>query len=296
MVEKNKIIVSFFDNYKSPDPSGVVDLQQHLFCSAWKEDISAIRFETDSAKRREIKIMLPAITPSGVFSTRCNDGIIQRSGLICIDIDSKQNPCLNDWEALKSSVAQLPGLWYAGLSASGRGIFALFKVKYPLQHNEHFSAIDMDMKSLGIVIDQSGKDICRLRGVSFDEHPFFNPDTASYNKLITKAQTAGTQRGCSGDIEQAAINVGKLVTHIEHSGANIADSYPDWFAIGRSLASQFGEFGREWYHIISRQSSKYKTSECDRQYTNCLRCCSKTSISTFFHICKQFGITLNNST
>ena len=95
--------------------------------------------------------------------------------------------------------------------------------------------------------------------------------------------------------EQTAHNVRKLVEKIQNSGTDITDYYKDWFSIGCSLASEFGESGRNWYHIISEQSPKYKPDECNRQYDKCLRCCSRTSIRTFFYFCKQFGILLEQN-
>jgi len=316
MEAENTEKVSRFKNYRAKK-SVEVDLPEHLMSSQWKEHVEAIRREPDKAKRDRMKRALPAITPSGIFRRHCSSGIISYSGFICIDIDGKDNPCINDWEALKTSISHLPGLWYAGLSVSGNGIFVLFRVKYPERHKEHFAAISADMKNYGIIIDESGKDICRLRGVSYDEHPIFNPDAAKYEKLIVNSnpinvnineespiireecteivsqittQTA-TQTTAMSATERNARNVRKLVERIERTGADITDDYHDWFAIGRALASEFGEYGRNWYHIVSEQSPKYKPHECDKQYNACLRCCSRTTIRTFFRVCQRFGIT-----
>ena len=314
MAEEKKIKVSFFESYKTKKSSKEVDLQTHLLTSHWEEQVNAIRREPDKEKRDEMKMMLPAITPSGIFKRRCSSGIISYSGLICIDIDSKQNPCINDWEALKSTITHLPGLWYAGLSASGNGLFVLFRVKYPERHKEHFAALSMDMRNLGIVIDESGKDICRLRGVSFDENPVLKPEAIPREIKTPKTPNGDNVKeahvGACGRTrpnlnnlnnlmaeprEQTARNARKLVEKIQNSGTDITDYYKDWFSIGCSLASEFGESGRNWYHIISSQSLKYKQDECDRQYDKCLRCCSRTSIRTFFYFCKQFGILLEQN-
>ena len=315
MIIEENIKVSFFKNYFAKRCRRV-DLKSHLLSTEWKNDVIAIRREPDKRKRDKMKMILPAITPSGIFKRHNSSGIVKYSGFICMDIDAKDNPSINNWEALKSTISNLPGLWYCGLSASGNGLFALFRVKYPERHKEHFTALSMDLRNHGIIIDESGKDICRLRGVSFDENPIFNPDVAMYEKLIkisevckiiheqstiiTEQSTIITevcdiplQVNLEKNDERTARNVQKLVEKIQSTGTDITDYYPNWFFIGCSIASEFGEFGRNWYHIVSAQSLKYKPDECNRQYNKCLRC-SKISISTFFHFCKQFGITLNS--
>ena len=74
----------------------------------------------------------------------------------------------------------------------------------------------------------------------------------------------------------------------------MADSYRDWFRVGRALASEFGEGGREYFHRVSRNSEKYRREECDRQYDACLRCGTRYTISTFFYLCKEHGLTLKS--
>ena len=295
--------VSLFSGYSNSKPKGVVSLSDFLLQPSYKKEVEEIRRCTDKTKRRELKSKLPAITPSGIFSKRCNDGLIRHSGFICIDIDSSHNPCISDWEALKSTICDFPGLWYAGLSVGGKGLFLVIMIKYPEKHLEHFFAIAGDLLERGINVDAACKDIARLRGASYDPHPLFNPSAAPYEKLVTP-NTTSTHRAHSGytlgnskppssfdDSDRTACRVTRLVEAIERSGANIAEYYSEWYAIGRALASEFEEAGRSWFHIISRQSQKYDPAECDKQYTRCLGSCSKTSISTLFYYCKINGIT-----
>ena len=85
--------------------------------------------------------------------------------------------------------------------------------------------------------------------------------------------------------------VNKLVAEINIKAVNMAETYSDWFSIGQSIANEFGEYGRSYFHIISRQSKKYDLNECDFQYNKCLENCSRKSIKTFFWYCKQYGLT-----
>ena len=295
MKEEKKIKVSLFENYQSAKPIGEVDLLEHVLSSRWKTQVEAIRRESDKEKRGQMKMSLPSVTTSGTFKKRCVSGLIQHSGVICIDIDAKENPHAKDWDNIKTTISHLPGLWYAGFSASGNGLFALFRLKYPEKHKEHFSALTMDLKRLGITVDQSGSDVCRLRGVSYDEQPFYNPSAFTYDKYrtITHNPTSIIATSPATSIQNpdtTSRRVNIIVAKIEASGIDITNDYNDWFAIGRSLAAEFGEYGRTWFHLISRQYGNYNHQQCGIQYSRCLKTCSRTSIATFFGICKKYGL------
>ena len=286
-----KILVSVFENFFNPVPIGEVPIDDWLFDSRFRAQVKEIRIEPDKLKRRELKSKLPSITPSGTFSKRCNSGLIQHSGFICMDVDQKDNPKITNWEALKGTITDLDGLYYSGLSASGKGLFLVIKVAYPEKHTEHFIALAADLKNRGVNPDASCGDVTRLRGASFDPQPYYNPSVSPYKKLLTPEirSVASTELQ---NPSRTAYRVRNLVEQIERTGVNIADYYPSWYAIGRALGAEFGEHGREWFHTISRQSPKYERKQCNIQYDNCLRTCSKTSIATFFGLCKEFGVTL----
>ena len=289
--DARKIKVSYFRNYTEAEPSGVVSLADFLLQPLYREKIEKIRRCSDKRRRRDMKRKLPAITPAGVFSRRCNDGLIRPSGMVGVDVDGEDNPHIDNWEAVKQTISDFSGLWYAGLSASGNGLFLLFKVKHPEQYGRNFDALTQELSRRGIQVDTACRDIARLRGASYDPAPFFNPDAKLYD-CRPAPKPASICRSCQveafcGDTEE---RVGRLVCRIERYGINMADAYPDWYALGRSLAAAFGEAGRGWFHVVSAQSPKYNPRECDIQYNGCLRTCSRTSISTFFWYCKQYGL------
>lgn len=289
-----EISVSLFAGYENSKPIGTVSLSDFLLLPTYKEEVEKVRACTDEAQRRKLKSKLPAITPSGIFAHRCNKGLIWYSGIICIDIDGKDNPSITDWEAVKASVSDIPGLYYAGLSVGGNGLFMLFKVEKLGKHREHLAALMQDLQGRGLVPDVNCTDVSRLRGASYDPNPVFRWDTLPYSKLLPIMPTPAPHFQSveiNGDF--TAFRVRRLIEIIEHTGANIADHYRDWYAVGRSLASEFGESGRAWYHIVSSKSAKYKPKECDKQYSRCLRTCSQTSIKTFFYICMCNGILAN---
>ena len=88
--------------------------------------LEKIRAISDKNERDDMKrALLPAASISATFTTR--DGNIQLekriknyTGIISLDIDNVPNV-----EYEKKRVAELPWVWYCGLSSSGRGFFAL---------------------------------------------------------------------------------------------------------------------------------------------------------------------------
>ena len=295
MVEEREApIGSLFSGYEKSEPIGASLLSDFFLQSTYKEEIEELRKCTDKACRRELKSKLPAITPSGIFTIRRNDALIKHSGFICIDIDGDQNPHITDWEALKSSLYDLTGLYYAGLSASGNGVFLIVKIKHPERHTEHFYSLARDLNEKGVVVDMACKDVARLRGASYDPAPFYSPEVAFYEGLVAPpTKVPEIARKPPKNDEFTARRVYRLVEEIERTGTDITDNYKVWFPIGQSLAAEYGEYGRDWFHTISSQSTKYNFRECDIQYTNCLTACSFITINTLFHYCGKKGIMAN---
>ena len=77
------------------------------------------------------------------------------------------------------------------------------------------------------------------------------------------------------------------IQHIDLSD----DDYSRYRAIGFALSDQFGEGGRDYFHIVCQAGSKYKQRDCDKHYTNfCKATGHGITIATFYHYCKEKGI------
>lgn len=128
--ERPSIWVSLFKNFTDSHPIGEVDVLHWLLepSSEMLNALDFIRKTDDKEARNFIKARLPAITPSGLFSVRKKEGLIAHSGLICLDIDAKENPAIEDWNVLKQNLPVSEHILYAGLSASGRGLFCLVPI------------------------------------------------------------------------------------------------------------------------------------------------------------------------
>ena len=112
-------------------------------------------------------------------------GLIAHSGLICIDIDEKDNPDVAEFDRLNELIRIIPYVVYCGHSIGGKGYFVIIPIASPEKHKEHFEALRQDFARCGITIDKSGKDVTRLRIYSYDNTAYINPSAATYERTAT---------------------------------------------------------------------------------------------------------------
>lgn len=264
-----------------------------LFCKEYKDDILRLRAVFDKEKRNALKRSLPQATISGVFSpTRAKNNHSQHSGLICVDIDAKDNPDILDWETLKQDLSVLPQIAYCALSVSGKGLFLVIPLRYPEKHLQQFRQLQIDFRKMGIMIDSACSDITRLRCLSYDEHPIINENATLYEGVYVEKPKHKSFPTCFiYEGENTSAEVAVYCRKIQQCGIDITASYDDWLKVGCALAT-LGESGRSLFHICSRQNAKYNATKTDKMFTDLLRRnYQQVNIGTFFWMCKQYGIT-----
>lgn len=264
-----------------------------LFCKEYKDDILRLRAVFDKEKRNALKRSLPQATISGVFSpTRAKNNLSQHSGLICVDIDAKDNPDILDWETLKQDLSVLPQIAYCALSVSGKGLFLVIPLRYPEKHLKQFRQLQIDFRKMGIMIDSACSDITRLRCLSYDEHPIINENATLYEGVYVEKPKHKSFPTCFiYESENTSAEVAVCCRKIQQCGIDITASYDDWLKVGCALAT-LGESGRSLFHICSRQNAKYNAAKTDKMFTDLLRRnYQQVNIGTFFWMCKQHGIT-----
>ena len=287
--------ISLFKNLKNSNP--VLDIPitgfyEDVINGEYKIEVEAIRSTTDPVKRKILKTALAAVTISGTFKERKIEASIKHSERICIDIDSKQNPFIENWADLRTTLGSWKEVEFSALSASGQGAFVVIVISTPENHLEHFKALERSFKKLGIIIDSSCKDIPRLRYMSYDSDAIHNVNVTPFQLQYREPEYHYEPDKNS---IQTGEDIGLLVKRIVKDGIDITDSYVDWFAIGCALANEFGEHGRYHFHRLSQLNSGYKPSECDRQFDKCLRHNSGYTRATFYWIAKNHGITINRN-
>jgi phosphotransferase system IIB component len=180
---------SMFTTAKATEPE-VVNLLYWLHSDKYLLQQLRVRSCMSEDEQKAEKLLMPCITPSGLFSKRGKNYLQKHTGLIAIDIDLKDNLHLSNFAKLKSELCKIQNVAYCGLSVSGKGYWMLIPITYPDQHEEHFKFIESYFKSKSLVIDSACKDIARLRFYSYDTEAYFNhaaiPLQAIYSQVINK--------------------------------------------------------------------------------------------------------------
>ena len=147
--------------------------------------IAELRSCNNAERKRQIKMSLPQATISGVFSpTRSAEHLVRHSGLICVDIDRKDNEHIENFDMLIEDVlSRIEEVAYAEHSVSGKGYFVIIPLRYPLLHKAQFEQLVRVFSDMGIYIDKACGDVCRLRCQSYDEHPFINLDAKPFSGI-----------------------------------------------------------------------------------------------------------------
>lgn len=322
--------VSLFKNFKDVRPIGQIDILHWLLNppSGLLQALDFIRNADDKEKRNALKALLPAVTPSGTFEVRRADALIAHSGLICLDIDAGDNPSIDDWNALKLRLPLSEHILYAGLSASGRGLFCLVPVSDGKRHLQHFFALERDFLEAGIVVDPSCKDVSRLRGFSHDPSAFVNLDARPYENVadmsVTGHRTASerplahspnpkTERLREAEESTPAqrllqpTDLSRIATvleppkaakqrfldlleRIETKQIDITSSYGDWFTVGCVVATLFGADGISLFHRISVFYPRYDYDECKDQFHDILKRGYRSSFDKIVLIVERYGL------
>ena len=287
--------VSLYAQY-SATTNEVVTLGEFLFNDGMRQRVEEVRRTTDEGTRKKMKSQLPCATISGIFNgSHAAKNLIEHSGLICIDIDQKENPHINDWEYLKEQISTIKYVAFAGLSVSGKGVFVIIPIP-PCKaetHAKYYASLETAFAKCGVVTDQNCKDVCRLRGASYDPHAYFNPNAELFTKLPPKPQPKPTARTVCNFTSKPRDTIGKVewcVGQIVQKHIDLTTNYDDWYKLGFALAS-LGEQGRQLYHSVSQFYNGYNERETDAKFTHLLRSHNGAiGIGSFFEVCKRWGI------
>lgn len=315
--------VSFYAKITSTKPKSAQKLLDLLTRAGFKDAVMNVReikrTEGEQAYK-EAKQNLPTYTVSGLFSGASAETLKQHSGLICIDIDKKDNPDLSNFDQMKELIKGVPYVAYCGHSVGGDGYFAIIPISNPKCHKGHFLSLERAFARCGIKIDTSCKDVSRKRFVSYDDEPYINLGAVTYDRLCdphagrmdrvkASAEAEASSRSWEShnaasamnnhpqknkygarDREQLTKDVLNTIADIELFGTDITGHYEQWFKIGCAFANTFGEEGRQMFHRVSQFGSTYDPEDTDRKYNDCLKSNGSIDIGTFFYYAKQYGV------
>jgi hypothetical protein len=124
---------------KNTTPTKTVDLKT-LFAifesSRLKELTESIREATDEETRNQLKLMLPYITPHGVFSKRENKGITHyNKNFLALDFDKLPT---EEVRKVKELLRRAGCCYYIGTSSRGHGVKALIHMPHEFTPGNHY--------------------------------------------------------------------------------------------------------------------------------------------------------------
>lgn len=237
-----------------------------------------------------VKQKIPAVVISGIFKDSVtNANLHEHSNYICVDID---NIPLEDMSLIKQKLKQDSYVESFFVSCGGNGLAVIIKIDGS-KHLESFLGLeDYFFKEYSATIDKSCKNVSRLRFYSYDTDIYINKKSKVFKKYIkplyNKKEVVNTiLTGSEFD---------ELMSKVIRQGKNLAEDYDTYLKIGFAFADEFGENGRQYFHAVASQSTKYSSTKCDRQYTHCLSAHGnkKIKIGTFYFFCKLAGLEIKN--
>ena len=286
--------ISLFRNLSDKSPQDITLSEFLQLGKQYLNTIDQVRLCTEKTDRERIKrSLLPAATISAVLSTRessqpLEKRIICYNPLLVLDFDN-----LPDIEEAKRILATLPYVYYAGLSVSGRGLFAIIPIAAEdhTQHKTYFHALEKEMQTLGLTIDKACKDVTRLRVVSYDTDPYINPDCTTYTLPQPSEPQEPIDELPQDQEPEEDLTALKLEEHLQiwEEKQHPLDDYDQWITVGMAL-SRLGEPGREPFHRVSRYSDKYTPEATDKAFDGFLRSTKHITLGSFFYICHINGI------
>ena len=134
------------------------------------------------------------------------------------------------------------------MSVSGKGVFAIAYLANEdyTKHLAYFKAVEKDMKMRGLTMDPATKDVTRLRILSYDDHPYLNPNCSPFVLEVEDCDCTEDKSEEESTEESPRLNekeeiVEKYVEEWEKKKIALED-YNDWIAFGMSLSS-LGDVG-----------------------------------------------------
>lgn len=226
---------------------------------------------------RELKRQLPSFTTCGTFTTeRKADKVIHFNNMCTIDLDD-----LEDAEKAKADIKQLPFVLYCAKSVGGKGLFCLIRVDGSKDdYLKHWYALKDEFQRLGYPIDESCKDISRLRFISHDENPYINYHASIYTaKKEIQTTTPHTISFPQGNETHTLTPRERkifdaIIEDVQTNHLQLSKNHEDTLYIARVLNSLMGEDGRQYLHIIRKQRSGYDAIKTDNLYDSTLANCT----------------------
>lgn len=272
-----------------------VSLEEFLSMGNGYGDIIArIRMTENKDDRSRLKLRkLPCATVSATFTSRSREVPLEErlehyNSLRVLDFDG-----LADVEDAKKRLTGLPYIFYAGLSVSGKGLFAIIPIDTDdyRMHKVFFEALQEELLKQGLVVDKACSDVTRLRVLSYDPAPYVNEECQVFVLPENEVIDVADEDEPEAMIEPETDTAGQVARYVDvWEKEEIAlDDYDDWRSMCMALSS-LGEKAWAYVDRISKFSARYNREENRRKFQEFVRTTRSIGLGTFFYKCHSYGV------
>lgn len=227
-----------------------------------KQTISLQEILSNSGSKTEafkaLKNKLPMVTFAGEFSKRNRSSLTKYSELIVIDIDDLSE---NQIHEFKDQITSFKDVVLLFISPSGKGLKVVHKLKVDNDiqlvdfHRSAFEALKVRYKqTLGIEIDQSGKDLPRACFLCFDVDVYFNKEAEFFHfeplqesleiesiKLGDESSIVDVKNEDGESIRTKLFILGHIYEYLKKHKISITTNYDQWMKVGFALRKELGD-------------------------------------------------------
>lgn len=282
---------SLYDNIKSKNPKTISTeyYVEAITEGFFQDEVLAARAEFQkngkSKKYTFIKNQCKMITGSAVMNAGKKDegNINYLNGFLVVDIDDEINE--HQINALRND--KYTHIMHNSISGVNYCVF--IKIDKTKDFKGIFDSVcEYYYQNLNINIDVSCSNKNRLRFLSYDPDLYYKSNSATYRKV--KKHKEPKKRDINYVFTQSDFD--NILEQIKERGLDLCkDDYFTYIRVGMAIANELGESGRDAFHLIASQGSKYRYEKEDKTYTKlCKTGKNKSSIGTIYYLCKQEGI------
>lgn len=187
--DSQKYLFSYFKSAKANLKQKDIFINDYLNLisgPARKPEITALR-DLPLSEYKKAKLLQPCITGSCLMDSkgRSKSNIQSLNGFMVVDLDILPTNYAN-WGYLKDDLTLDPFTFIVHYSLSGRGLCVFVKVDTLNTFKEiYLSLAEYYLLNFGAKIDFLA-DETRLRFISYDAKPFYNPDSLEYTDAIAE--------------------------------------------------------------------------------------------------------------
>lgn len=302
----------FFDTYAAQFAAEIQTYREQVqrLADAQKVGDSAEVQRLENYKRTS-KTNAPCVIPAGYYpTTHTGDSFCEPSGLVCVDIDRKENLHISpeQWGNLPRDIMCSPFGKYCAFIGESRsgwqygGYFLLVPITGADDFKQRYAAIARHFERCGLMVDKQAANMNHCRALTiqdsasrgeFDPLPISNNDAQPYPVKYAPPSPKRARNFVQYTHNNAAEfeRVQRCCEYLCTYGVVITDDFSEWTRCAFAFAAEFGAAGEELFLKIAELSPKFRESENAYKWRNAMNTnTGRVGIATFWYMVKRAGI------